>query len=303
VTRESRHMQRAVDAVIFVPFADGELEMAVDTIDSIRHYVREPHHIIAYDDATKDRLDLELQSRARGVTVLRNTRKHGGRSGLYVTMAQACKYAMERFKFSVFLKMDTDALMVGPGLIGEAIDYFDAHPDVGILGSYRVRADGKQRRWYAWKWALVYESSPLRRVFGKSVLWRARIREARGRGYELGENVLGGAFLLRYELLEILRERGDLDYRYDEVLSQSRICDDVIFSLFCRACGYKIGDFGGPGQSMALALDRLPLAKEEVLAHGKSIIHSLKQGKDGESQAELRSFFRAHRSAQGLRSS
>jgi len=282
----------AVDAVIFIPFTDGELPMLLDTLRSIDRYVQESHHVIAVDDCSDGRLDEELRRLRPDVTVLRNPRKHGGRSGLYVTMSSACKRALDRFSFKVFMKMDTDALMVGHGLVTQAIRYFEDHPEAGILGSYHVRADGRRRSWLKWKLGFLYESSPLRALWGRKPLWRDPIRMARGRAYDMGENVLGGAYLLRRECLESMRRLHLLDYEYETILSESRIGDEIIFSLMCKAAGFDLHDFGAPQHSMALALTELPLSKEEILRQGKTVIHSVKRGKGGESQEELRAFFR-----------
>ena len=284
--------REAVSAVIFLPFTDGELSMLLDTLESVDRFASEPHHVIAVDDCSRGQLDVELRRIRPDVTVLRNERKHGGRSGLYVTMANACKYALDHFTFRVFMKMDTDALMVGPGLVSDAIRYFEDHPEAGILGSYRVRADGQRRRWLKWKLAFWYESHPFRALLGRTRLWREPIRRARRRAYDVGENVLGGAYFLRSECLAAMRAAGLLDYEFEAILKESRIGDEIIFSLMCKAAGYDLHDFGAPEHSMALALTTLPLGKEEILKLGKTIIHSVKRGRDGESQEELRTFFR-----------
>jgi glycosyltransferase involved in cell wall biosynthesis len=282
-----------VDAVIVIPFADGELPMVLDTLQSIDRFVGEPHHVIAVDDCSRDRLDERLRGMRGDITVLRNERKHGGRSGLYVTMANACKHALDRFSFRVFMKMDADALMVGPGLMTQAIRCFEDHPQAGILGSYRVRADGERRSWLKWKLGFWYETNPLRALWGRKPLWRDPIRLARRRAYDVGENVLGGAYLIRRECLEAMRRNNLLDYEYEAILSESRMGEDVIFSLMVKAAGYDLHDFGSPEHSMALALTHVPLPKEEILRQGKTVIHSVKRGKDGESQEELRAFFRS----------
>jgi glycosyltransferase involved in cell wall biosynthesis len=283
----------AVDAAIVIPFANHELPLILDTLESIDRFVEEPHHVIAVDDCTRDHVDEELRRLRPDVTVLRNERPHGGRSGLYVTLANACKVALDRLPFRVLIKMDTDALMVGPGLVTQAIRAFEDNPEAGLLGSYHVRADGERRDWKKWKMAFWYESSPLRALWGRTPLWREPIRLARRRPYDLGENVLGGAYVLRRECLEAMRRAGLLDYRHETVLRESRMGEDVIMSLLCKAAGYDLLDFGTPAHSMALALADLPLPKEEILRQGKTIIHSVKRGRNGESQEELRAFFRA----------
>jgi glycosyltransferase involved in cell wall biosynthesis len=292
-----------VDAIIFIPFTDGELSMVLDTLESIDRFVEEPHHVIAVDDCSRDRLDETLRRARPDITVFRNERKNGGRSGLYVTMANACKHALDRFSFRVFMKMDTDALMVGPGLVAQTIRYFEGHPEAGILGSYRVRADGQRRSWLKWKLGFLYEANPLRALWGQKPLWRDPIRMARRRAYDVGENVLGGAYLIRRECLDAMRRDDLLDYEYEAVLSESRIGDEIIFSLMCKAAGFDLHDFGSPEHSMALALTCLPLAKEEILRQHKTVIHSVKRGKDGESQEELRAFFRSRADRTAVRPS
>lgn len=288
-------MKKKLDAVIFIPFYEKEYDMLVDTIRSIKYYVKERHHIIAVDDFSPSRPDERLKIEFPDVTVMRNPKKHGGRSGLYVTQAVAIKYALEHFDFKVFIKMDTDALMVGPGLVTKVAERFRQQPRVGILGSYMLRADNKKRNWRMWKVTFAYESSFLRKFFRKPVLWRQAIAEARQNGYDLGENVLGGCYILNGRCLEKMQERKYLDYEYDNILTHSSIGDEVIYSLFCKASGFDIADFGRAGDPMVIALDVVPMTKEEVMAGGKAVIHSVKRGLKGETQDELREYFRSLR--------
>ncbi|MCC6502894.1 MAG: glycosyltransferase [Deltaproteobacteria bacterium] len=288
-------MKKNIDAVFFVPFCEKEYDMVIDTIASIRHYVKEPHHIIAVDDFSPSRLDERLKAEVPGITVLRNPRRHGGRSGLYITQAIACKHALEHFNFKMFIKMDTDALMVGPGLVTRAATELAERPATGILGSWEFRADGKKRNWHMWRLTFLTESSPARRLFSKPVLWRKPIREAKKHGYRLGENILGGCYILNERCLRAMARMGYLDYEYDNILRFSKIGDEIIFSLFCKAAGFEIHDFGRPADPMVIALDIVPMAKEKLMAEGKAVIHSVKKGFDGETQAQMREFFKAHR--------
>lgn len=288
-------MKKKVDAVIAIPFCQKEYDILLDTIKSVEYHVQEQHHIIAIDDHSSSRLDERLRKEMPHITVLRNPRQHGGRSGLYITQAAAIKYALEHFEFKVFIKMDTDALMIGPFLVKEAIDKFNSTPKAGLLGSYRFRADQQPRNWYMWKFVLLYESSLLRRLLGKPVLWKHMIKEARKTGYDLGENVLGGSYIFSADCLKEINRRGYLDYEHEKVLTQSRLGEDVIYGLFCRAAGYEISDFGMKDDPMVIALDFFPMSKEEAVLKGKSMIHSVKKGKDNETQDELREYFRSLR--------
>ena len=289
-------MTRAVDAIFFLPFCESDYEMLLDTIRSIQYHVAEPHHIIAVDDCTPSRLDERLRREMPGITVLRNPRKHGGRSGLYVTQAAAATHALAHFDFKLFIKMDTDALMVGPGLVSSAVQRFAARPELGILGAYTVRADGHRRHWRWWKWAFRYESSPLRWLFGKPRLWDKPLRAARPHGYDLGENVAGGCYLINAACLRAMKAQGYLDYKPEAILAHSVIGDEIIYSLLCKAVGYGIGEFGTAADPMVIALDHVPMPVEQITAQRKAVIHSIKRGFRNESQQALRDYFRAHRS-------
>ncbi len=290
-------MKKTVDAVIFIPFYEMgyDYHMLLDTIESIKYYVKESFHIVAIDDFSPSRLDERLRRDAPWITVLRNPKRYGGRSGIYVTQAAACKYALDNFDFRVFIRMDSDALMAGPSLVTEAISKLNSDPRIGILGSYTQRADGKKRNWYMWKIYLMYESSAIRRLLGKPVLWKEAIREAKKRGYSLAQHVLGGFYIISAECLKTMRDKHYLDYEYDNIIAHSSITDDVVFCLFCKAAGFEMADFGRPDQPMALALDIVPLPKEKIISEGKSGIHSVKKGFNGETQNELREYFRSLR--------
>jgi len=288
-------MKTGVDAIFFMPFCETDYHMLLDTIDSVEYHVKETHHIIAVDDCSPSRWNEQLKRDRPHITVLRNSRTHGGRSGLYVTQAIASKYALEHFDFTVFIKIDTDALMVGRSLVTMAIDKFQARPELGILGSYRFRADGHRRQWWRWKLAFFLESTRLRILIGRPPLWRAALKQARQSGYDVGENILGGCYILNVTCLQAMAQHGYLDYEYDNVIAHSRIGDEIIFSLFCKASGFDIGDFGRPDDPMVIALDVVPMPTELITAKGKSVIHSVKKGFRNETQHALREHFRALR--------
>jgi hypothetical protein len=289
--------KRTVDAVFFIPFAERDLDAVVDAIDSIDGYVAEPHHIYAVDDCSASHRDEDLHRLRPHVTVLRNPRSRGPRAGLHRTMVDACRRALDDFEFEILIKMDSDALMTGPGLVAAAIRYFAAHPGAGVLGSYRVRADGQRRTWTTWKLALWYESTPLRRLLGQRVRWRRELQHARAYGYRGGEHVLGGAYIVSEACVRAVTALDDLEADDEAALAGSRIGEDVIWSLLSRTAGFEIHDFGMPDQLMALALDRIPIPKEEVIRLKKAIVHSVRRGFHGETESAVRAFFRAQRSA------
>ena len=65
--------------------------------------------------------------------------------------------------------------------------------------------------------------------------------------------------------------------------------------VFVFASGFKLADFGRPQDPLAVALDILPLEKERIISENKQMIHSLKKGIRGETEEELRAYFKGFR--------
>lgn len=63
-----------------------------------------------------------------------------------------------------------------------------------------------------------------------------------------------------------------------------------------RACGFDVLQIGGPKDGVfAVDTRSLPLSKEDVASGPWIAAHSVKAGRDGESEATLRAFFRRRR--------
>jgi len=77
----------------------------------------------------------------------------------------------------------------------------------------------------------------------------------------------------------------------------SLLAEELMLTLFIRAAGFEALSLGGPEDGLlAVANKGLPLTKEE-LAEGRWVgAHSVRHGLNGESEAELRSFFAERRS-------
>jgi len=286
-----------IDGIVVIPAPASHYDILLDTIHSIRYYVKEPHKIIVMDDSGTSYIKTRLKQERRdeGIIVLSNERTLGKKGGLYTTLATAYKHAYENYDFRVLLRMDTDALITNYGLITEAIHFFEQNPMVGLIGSYHIKSDGTKRTRWQWALVLLFESNPLRGLLGRERLWRREIREARKNGYRLGENVFGGACILSRKFIASLYENGYLDLKVSTLLEE-----DIIFSLLAKALGFHFASFGMPDQSMALGMYSLTIPKEEIIRQKKKIIHSLKRGYEGESQEELREYFakfRKNRSA------
>jgi len=267
----------------------GPRDDAADTLRSVLRWVERPAIVVVVDDT------------GGGLAGLGGPPVHvvpapdgapGGQGGLWVKLAAGMRYALDHADFDLLLRLDADALVLGPGLAGLAAERFAAEPRTGLLGSYRIGPDGAARDWSPARRVLTAECG----VRGLRVpelrrLLRGLCAEAAGHGYEMGAHPLGGAYVFRAETLRAMRGRGLLDL---PVLARSGAGEDHLFGLLTFACGYRAADFGGPGDPLALRWKGLPCAPERLLEEGRLVTHSVRFWR-GLGEAEIRGFFAAHR--------
>jgi len=119
------------------------------------------------------------------------------------------------------------------------------------------------------------------------------IRRARQHGYKLGESIMGGAAVYRYEALEALQRSNLLGNRE---LAGIGMHEDHIFGLCLFAIGYHLGEFGNKFDDLPMGVDwsGLPASPEELMELGKSIIHSTKKFQTMDEQT-IRTKFRSVR--------
>jgi hypothetical protein len=287
-------MTTKVRIAVIVPA--GPKDDALDTLASIVAYTAEPRVILVIDDARRfegadgDRLrrlsaDLVVLPAAPGAPGL-----HGG---LMVKMAAAYRWLLERYEPQLVMRMDTDAVMLGPGIEDRAERAFAANPGAGLLGAYRIGPDGGCRdfSWAARQVRLAAGAPGLIHPRRRQVL-RSWLRAARGNGYVDGEHVLGGAFVHSYAAVSALRQGGFLDTA--GLFRRSPLGDDHLLSLMTIAAGYRLLDFGGPDSPMALTWLGLPAHPADLLARGKLVTHSARYW-DTLGEPEIRAIFAAAR--------
>jgi len=110
-------------------------------------------------------------------------------------------------------------------------------------------------------------------------------------GYVAGEHALGGAYVHSLAAVRALSGRGWLDL---PSLRHSHLGEDHLFALLTVAAGFKIGDFGGPGDPLALKWKGLPAAPAELITRKKMVTHSVRSWQDLE-EREIRAIFSAAR--------
>ena len=258
-----------------------------DTIDSIFLYATPDVRIFAIDDSRKSTTRRFLETVDERITVLQPAGQ-GIRGGLWTSLANAYVHIFERHAFDTLLRIDTDALVIGYNPEEDALRYFKQHPETGMLGSYRLDCNGDQRDFgvVSSRLRTEYGIRGLRNMRRRRVL-RDWMRRASRFNYEPGEHILGAAVFLSAACIAAMYEDG---YLQTDVLKESLISEDHLFSLITVACGYELSDFATRDLPMGLGWRGLPDSPENLIRRRKKIVHSVKYWQDM-NQDDIRQFF------------
>lgn len=201
------------------------------------------------------------------------------------------------------VKLDTDSLVIAP-YAQRVFETFERHPKLGMVGAYRVEADGKPRDWSVHKGAIkaLVRRFHWRHPRGSLRDWndplkghvRAIFNAARRNGYRVGEHCLGGGYAVSRRLLDAMSEAGHLD---DPMLwSLADLPEDVMIGLHTRAHGLAFADQAGRGGVFGVTYIGLGAPPAELLARDHAVIHAVKNDPHL-SEAEIRAFFATRRTA------
>jgi hypothetical protein len=262
----------------------------MDTLASVVQYTDPSRVILVMDDtSTLAGDDAAIRNMSADITVMpAPPRATGALGGLWVKLATGYSWLLDTFKPRMILRLDADALMLGPGIEAAAERMFDEDPAVGLLGSYRIGPDGGTRDFLPAARALRAETGlPGFRYPKRRSSLRRYVGLARNVGYIDGEHALGGAYIHSYAAAFSLYSRGWLN---QPSLATSKLGEDNIMALLTRAAGYRIADFGGPADPMALRWRGLPDHPAELLAKEKLVTHSVRSW-DDLTERQIRSIF------------
>lgn len=258
-------------AAVVVPVGPGQPDAFVDdTLASVRDHLGAAHTTIVVDDTG----DPGRRWPADVVVVPAPEHAPGARGGLFLKLAAGIACAVELGGFDVLLRLDTDALVLRGGVIEAAAARFREDPGVGILGAVAVGPDGGMRSFAPAAALLRAETGPTgwRRPALRRVLVEA-LAAARSRDYVPGAHALGGAYLLSAECASSLVRSGWLGR---DAFATSRLGEDHLMALVAAACGYRLGEFGRPGDPLALRWIGLPAHPRDVWASGAAVTHSVR---------------------------
>jgi hypothetical protein len=289
-----------VSCVAVVPVGPKtETTFLNDTLRSLFENLHPDSKVLVIDN-TDEGLDRAAIYRRDDIDFLRCESVPGADpvyGGLYFNLSKSWRHVLDTYDFDVVLRLDDDALVIGPGADRDAAVFFADHPDVGCLGSYHFTCTGARRDFTPARRALRSEASlmgALRRPRRWTCIRRVR-RLARRHGYEDGEHCLGAAAFYSRACIERLRR---LDFLERPELRSSHLGEDHIFGMMVRATGLKMGDFATAGRPLGLAWQGLPASPATLVGMGKKIVHSVKsfQGRDQRDiRAEFRRLSRARR--------
>jgi hypothetical protein len=214
--------------------------------------------------------------------LLRRWRPSSYPTGLTGLLLGAFRYALTHYDFNVLLKIDTDAMLLRPGVFEAAERAFAADGRLGMAGSYLADTRGEsERHRYAWLVPILEAEAKRDRVFGEA------LAAAKANGYADGEHVQGGVYVVSRAALTAIDERGYLRWRPRR---RVLLYDDMVMSIFVRAAGFSLGELTDPHPTIRSAPNSLPLTLEEIAAERPAAVHTLKRGLDGEGQDEVRAF-------------
>lgn len=286
-------------SIIVIPVGPNEpLDGVLDTIASIRHYFCASHKVVIVDNSRKGSGE-KLRQSAPDIDVVPG-RYLGKFGSLYLNISLGTAHAYEHYRFDVLLRMDADALIIGPAPADDAIAFFAAHPNAGQIGVYKYDYQGAPMRWWPINVSVLVQGllNPLSWLAPAWPGWHLRrmLLPALRAGYGFGEHVYGGGFFLSYACVEKLYRSGILT---NPRLSGVRLQEDHITSLGVKAVGMGLGDFASGNGPAAQTWIGLPAAPAELVAKGKKVVHSVRSWRDM-NEAQVRAWFRERRVAAQL---
>jgi glycosyltransferase involved in cell wall biosynthesis len=282
----------AVRIAVIIPA--GPRDDLLDTLASVVQYTDPSRTVLVIDDnPALSASYADMRRLSSDIEVIKAPQKApGAHGGLWVKLAAGYRWILDRCQPRMILRLDADALILGSGVELEAGAVFARDHDVGLLGSYRLGPDGRVRDFSPTGRVLRAEAGfrGLRHPKCRSSL-RRLMQRAEEHGYIHGEHVLGGAYIHSYHAAARIYEKGWLNQPW---FASSKLGEDHIMSLLTIAAGFRLADFGRPGDPMALKWHGLPAHPAGLLADGKLITHSVRSWRELD-ERQIRDIFAAAR--------
>ena len=277
--------RRDVRAVVWFPVGPGRRDALLDSIAALKASDRDGVAILIADDCSVDSRESVVRERFPDVEVVRTRAATGGPPRMWPMCRLALEHALEHYDFRLWVKMDSDALVTGPRFSESILERLDRESDAGIAGSFLRRADGAPEDH-------LLHADVIARERPRDAMLDGAVRRAEARGWRIGDIVQGGICCLTRAGVEAIGREGYVKWRSPW---HSIASEDMALTVFVLAAGLRVVPIGGPGELLAIGNFRIPVSKEEG-ADGPYVgVHSTRRGRDGESEEELRAFFRQRR--------
>lgn len=279
------HARRRCDLVVVSAASDGEWIGIRDLLDSLTTYLDCNYEVVVADDATTDGTHERLLD--AGCWVVRNPQKCY-LAGLDLTLRRAYLEAHRLFESPIYLKIDPDALVIGPGLLNALQTAFCTSPETGLLGTFHTDWNGEPRDLSYWRDRMTRRRKELGSPYDMAIR----------NGYQVGDGVQGGAYALSHDCLDAIIRHGWLHgkggYRPARIKGR-QIAEDSLITMLTYAAGFKAQDIGGPGQPFGIWDIGLPMPPEELVRQNRLVTHAIKY-QEADALA-VRDYFRARRAA------
>jgi hypothetical protein len=285
-------------SLILLPVGPGtNLEFLLDTLETVERFAAPDHKVLLADDSAEG-VGARVQAVLPKVDVLLlrapgsdMTRSVTGRFS--ETIAKAVRHSVENYAFKVMMRLDGDALLCNPEADVRGMEFLEAHPKVGMVGSYRVRCDGQPRDFSGSAEHLKNEVKrqwlPAKKALAASLT--KLLEPALKNGYELGENIIAPGSMVSFEAAKQLAAHPLFG---DPSLRPTHLGDDHLNSLMLRALGFELADFATGDLPLGVWLRKLEWSPEELVKRGKAVVHSVR-GYGDLGEADVRERFRALR--------
>jgi hypothetical protein len=294
------NMKSSIDLIIVIPVGPTcKIEFILDTIDSIKYYVHCDYKIIISDDSHNAVFQDTLKRHHPGIIILKTTKNYGKLLGLYTTLSNAYRYALDEFNFCALLRLDTDALIIGHEPEAQILEFFKNNPSIGLAGRYVKGLSSPDQFGNVWQNGGREPYVAIAKLFTKFyvrhpfIYWRIRRRifEAINYGYELGDLIFGGAYAFSRVGLEKLRDNNLLPMKH---VVGGDLEEDHFFTMLMVSVGMGVGDLATGDSLFACAWKGLPASPETLFQANKKIIHSTRYWGEMK-EDEIRKFFRDNR--------
>jgi glycosyltransferase involved in cell wall biosynthesis len=258
---------------VVMPVGPGK-EAALDTLQSIEAYCPEPHLVFIIDDRTTDgTYEALLAAKKPHWYIFRNQWPHK-----IERLAQSLGHTFEQIvaqtECEIILKIDTDALIIKPGLFPEALAYHKSNPSVGVFGVHEVDYN-RPRSFEFHKRMFDRESAWYRSLIGQRPFWKDYLKLAESRGYKRGDNVFGGAYFVTRQWVEAAVKMGALKIPWRW---HSNMGEEIYFSMIAVAAGLRLGHFAAPDGPLIMEWRGLPYPAEKLIDSKYKLVHSVDKG-------------------------